>query len=40
MNYEALEVEIIVMPLEDIITTSLGTDTPTTGGNEGSWDML
>lgn len=40
MKYETLEITVIEIALEDIIASSLGTDTPVTDGNEGSWDAI
>ena len=38
-NYINPEIEIVEVKSEDIITTSLGTETPKYDDNDGIWDL-
>lgn len=38
-NYINPEIEIVEVKSEDIITTSLGTETPKYDENDGIWDL-
>ena len=37
--YKAPEVEIVLINSQDILTSSLGTETPVMGDPDGEWEM-